>query len=214
MKNKTLIFLGIACLSVLSASAGTPLDKIYNSFISFYSDGNPAWKTNVTFDANVNTPPKPPFKLYRSDTFGYYSYRPKTWNELNSYEQFAVKTDPRMPHFVQQYVQNETPTAITTFPLIEQAATPTAKPDVTMTPVSENTPAVSDTLPTFSTQVEHVNKPELLGGNGVLVPAPPAPSKVYHVLTPEEKGTFGYTFTPADLTSTKPVKLMEVGNVQ
>jgi hypothetical protein len=216
MKNKTLFFLVLVCLSTLSATAATTLDKVYNSFITFYSDGNPAWKTNITFEADVNNPPKPPFKLYYSDTFGYYTYRPKTWSELDGYEQFAVKSDPRMPHFIQQYMHNEAPTVVTTPDLIDQptnATVSTADGQSTENHTAKaNVP--TETAPVFTTQIEHVNQPVELTGSPTLVPAPANLQQVEHVLTPEEKGTYGYTFTPADLTSTKPVKLVEVGQKQ
>ena len=41
-----------------------PLVDIYNKFIAKFSDGNPAWKTDVTMGADVNKPPSPPYKLF------------------------------------------------------------------------------------------------------------------------------------------------------
>ncbi len=48
-------------------------------------------------------PPAPPYRLHYNDSLGYYIYRPKRWAELNDYERFALKNDPRLPHFIREH---------------------------------------------------------------------------------------------------------------
>lgn len=209
----TILGLSLVTYCVSGATpARMPLVDIYNSFIANYSDGNPAWKTNITFDADIKNPPAAPFKLYYSDTFGYYSYRPKTWNELDNYEQFAVKTDPRLPHFLKE-----------TFGKVNSGLADTQSPKIEATVVvpasataSVSVPATPSLPPIVKTQPDVIPAPSpaIAGATPVLVPAPTNLDRVDHVLVHEQKGVFGYSFAPDDVITTKPVKLVEVGAPQ
>ncbi len=85
-----------------SLAASDSLESVYNRFIDRFADGNPAWKTDITLGANLNKPPQPPYRLHYHDSLGYYTYRPKHWSELNDYERFALRNDPRLPAFVRE----------------------------------------------------------------------------------------------------------------
>src|SRR5437867_6312689 len=78
------------------------LVDLYNQFMDRFSDGNPAWKTEIVLGADVRKPPGPSYKLHYEDSLGYYTYRVKRWDELNGYEKFAVQNDPRLPHFIRE----------------------------------------------------------------------------------------------------------------
>lgn len=82
------------------------LVDIYNQFMDRFSDGNPAWKTEIVLRADVGKPPRPPYKLHYDDSLGYYSYRVKRWDELDEYEKFALQNDPRLPHFIREEAFN------------------------------------------------------------------------------------------------------------
>lgn len=79
------------------------LESVYDRFIERFADENPAWKTDITLRADVSKPPAPPCRLHYTDSLGYYTYRPKHWSELNDYERFALKNDPRLPHFIREH---------------------------------------------------------------------------------------------------------------
>jgi len=78
------------------------LESVYDCFIDRFADGNPAWKTDIILGADLNTPPRLPYRLHYDDSLGYYIYRPKRWNELNHYERFALENDPRLPDFIRE----------------------------------------------------------------------------------------------------------------
>ena len=78
------------------------LESVYDCFIYRFADGNPAWKTDITLGADLNKPPQIPYRLHYDDSLGYYTFRPKRWNELNHYERFALENDPRLPDFIRE----------------------------------------------------------------------------------------------------------------
>ena len=97
----TLILLAAGGLGALAGN--DTLEFVYNRFIEYFADSNPAWKADITLRADLSKPPAPPCKLHYSDSLGYYTYRPKLWAELNDYERFAVRNDPRLPHFIREH---------------------------------------------------------------------------------------------------------------
>lgn len=97
----TLILLAAGGLGALAGN--DTLEFVYNRFIEYFADGNPAWKADITLRADLSKPPAPPCKLHYSDSLGYYTYRPKLWAELNDYERFALRNDPRLPHFIREH---------------------------------------------------------------------------------------------------------------
>lgn len=79
------------------------LVNVYNRFIERYADENPAWKADITLGADLKIQPAASYKQHYNDLFGYYTYRPKTWDELDDYEKFALQNDPRLPHFIREH---------------------------------------------------------------------------------------------------------------
>ena len=99
----TVAILVLLAAGGLAARAGNDsLEFVYDCFIARFSDGNPAWKTEITLEADLNKPPRPPYRLHYDDSLGYYTYRPKHWSELNDYERFALRNDPRLPDFIRE----------------------------------------------------------------------------------------------------------------
>ena len=98
----------VANLLVLLAGSLTVMatentvESVYNRFIERFADATPAWKADITLGANLTNPPALPYRLHYNDSLGYYTYRPKHWEELNEYERFAVQNDPRLPHFIRE----------------------------------------------------------------------------------------------------------------
>lgn len=161
--KKLLLSLCLSTLGMLAMAADAPspvpLVDLYNQFMAKYSDGNPAWKTEIVMNADINKPPAAPYKLYYSDTLGYYSYRPKVWEELTDYERFALKNDPRLQSFISEHFHG--------------------------VPYKPETSVASAPAETTSAQ------------------------KTKGVLT-VEPGCFSYKFDPEELTTTSPVRLVEL----
>jgi len=95
------------------ADSGLPvaLGSVYYDFMERFADENPAWKTEISLEADITRPPSPPYRINYSDTLGYYSYRVKRWDELSAYEKFAVQHDPRLPHFIREVYGKDLPGA-------------------------------------------------------------------------------------------------------
>ncbi len=96
-----LILLVTGGVAVLAAN--DTLESVYDRFIERFADENPAWKAEIVLRPDVTKPPAPPYRLHYNDTLGYYTYRPKRWAELNDYERFALRNDPRLPHFIREH---------------------------------------------------------------------------------------------------------------
>lgn len=175
------------------ADARYNLASVYHAFMERFVEENPAWKTDITLHADVSKPPRPPFHLGYNDTLGYYSYRVKPWDELNVYEKFAVQNDPRLPHFIRELcgkdIADATPaSAGAAVGMAAGAAAATASP-VAATPAEL---AVPEAPP--SQRIDLTKQPK-----GLLLQA---------------QGVFVYRFDPADLLSTKAIRLAEVAKDQ
>ena len=174
-----------------AADARYSLASVYHAFMERFAEENPAWKAEITLHANVNMPPKPPFRLGYNDTLGYYSYRVKQWDELNDYEKFAVQNDPRLPHFIRELcgrdIANAAPASIGTA-AAAPAATATANP-IAAAPAEL---AVPDLLP--GQRIDLAKRPK-----GLLL---------------ESQGVFVYRFDPGDLLSTKAIRLVQTAKDQ
>jgi hypothetical protein len=92
----------VAVGSLTALAADNTVEAVYNQFIERFADKNPTWKTEITLSASVTNPPALPYRLHYNDSLGYYTYRPKRWQELNEQERFALQNDPRLPHFVRE----------------------------------------------------------------------------------------------------------------
>ncbi len=103
MRTRIAVLILLAMGSLVVFAKNETVESFYDRFIERFADENPAWKTEITLRAAVSKPPAPPFRLHYNDNLGYYTYRPKHWAELNDYERFALKNDPRLPHFIREH---------------------------------------------------------------------------------------------------------------
>ena len=104
---------------------------------------------------------------------------------LNVYEKFAVQNDPRLPHFIRELCGKDMADAT---PASAGAAAATASP-VAVTPAEL---AVPEAPP--SQRIDLTKQPK-----GLLL---------------QSQGVFVYRFDPADLLSTKAIRLAEVAKDQ
>lgn len=170
------------------ADSGLPvaLGSVYHDFMERFADENPAWKTEISLEADITRPPSPPYRINYSDTLGYYSYRVKRWDELSAYEKFAVQHDPRLPHFIREVYGKDLPgatgegtsdaTAQATGGGQQAAVAPREEPTTPEVPPNQRIDLFKQT-------------------KGVLAQA---------------EGMFVYRFEPDDLLTTKPLRLLEV----
>lgn len=101
--RKIFAILSLLVIGAFPSFAGSDsLESVYDCFIDRFADGNPAWKTDITLGADLNKPPQLPYRLHYNDSLGYYTYRPKRWNELNHYERFALENDTRLRDFIRE----------------------------------------------------------------------------------------------------------------
>jgi hypothetical protein len=84
---------GAESLSVCSAQS------VINAFIATYAKEDVAWKKDIRLN---ETPGQiaPGRQLGQSAVAGYYSFVPKTWDELSPEEKIAVIKDPRLKAFL------------------------------------------------------------------------------------------------------------------
>jgi len=104
MRQRIAVLILLVTGGIAVFAANSTLESVYDCFIERFADGNPAWKADITLRADINKPPSPPYRLHYNDTLGYYTYRPKHWAELNNYERFALRNDPRFPHFIREHL--------------------------------------------------------------------------------------------------------------
>ena len=170
------------------ADAGLPvaLGNVYHDFMERFADENPAWKTEISLAADITRPPSPPYRLNYSDTFGYYSYRVKRWDELSAYEKFAVQHDPRLPHFIREVYGKDLPGAAGEETSDASAQATGGGQQAAVVPREE--PVTPDVPPNQRIDLFKQTK-------GVLAQA---------------EGMFVYRFEPDDLLTTKPLRLLEV----
>ena len=176
-----------------AADARYSLASVYHAFMERFAEKNPAWKADITLHANVNMPPKPPFRLGYNDTLGYYSYRVKQWDELNDYEKFAVQNDPRLPHFIRELCGKD----------MADATAASAGAAVGMA-----AGAAAATASPIAAAPAELAVPELLPGQRIDLAKRPKG------LLLESQGVFVYRFDPADLLSTKAIRLVETAKDQ
>lgn len=112
MRKSLILF--ICILPVLSASQGDPvavamerspaagddsLKSVVNAFVALYCKENMSWKKDV----RVTSTPRevPPGRQVGLSTYvGYYTFIPKTWDDLTPAQRAQVLADPRFKAFV------------------------------------------------------------------------------------------------------------------
>jgi hypothetical protein len=187
----TVAILVLLAAGGLAARAGNDsLEFVYNCFIARFADGNPAWKTEITLEADLNKPPQPPYRLHYNDSLGYYTYRPKHWSELNDYEQFALRNDPRLSDFIRQNADSLRNGQFGVFAGSTNATQTALKPGAGARDQSNNA---------RTGRLEHAPAAD----------ATSVDSQNVGVLSQEGENRWGYRFEPGDLLNSKPLRLVE-----
>ena len=193
--------------------------QIYNEFLDAYSRETASWQADITLSANVNAKPNPPYHIQYDDFLGYYTYRAKTWGELNNYEKFAVMNDPRMPHFIREkaaqkhLTRDEAPKAVAW----AQPATTQATPALSQTNVVAQAPAANSVAVTpppqtdVSKEIEDIfkNTRSLLREASSLESALQAERGML-VKDARNPDNLAYQFEAQELLSSNPIRLLEV----
>lgn len=89
--------------SVQIAAADGSLAKVIDAFLRAYSADSPAWRTDVQLGrATADSVPPDGYQKARSELSGWYYYRPKTSDMLDSDQRRAVLRDKRFAPFLAQ----------------------------------------------------------------------------------------------------------------
>ena len=88
----------LLCASLAHAGTGD-LESILNAFIATYAKSNVNWKKDIVL---TQTPQdiEPGRQLGLSKIAGYYTFVPKTWEDLNEVEQHDLMNDQRLTAFI------------------------------------------------------------------------------------------------------------------
>lgn len=100
MKKTLLSFLLLWALAgnIFAAPAGNA-PSVLNSFIATFAKDNPAWKGDIVAITDPTNVP-PGRQLGYSAVLGYYTFLPKTWNQLTDAERNDVYSDSRLKPFL------------------------------------------------------------------------------------------------------------------
>jgi hypothetical protein len=134
MKLFMVAFLGLylAAWSAAESLSGCSGQSVINAFLATYAKDEVAWKKDIRLN---ETPGQiaPGRQLGQSAVVGYYSFVPKTWDDLSDEEKISVIKDPRLKAFLissrQGSLTDLSPEGTPTFPI--EAAKP---PPVASTP--------------------------------------------------------------------------------
>jgi hypothetical protein len=96
--KKILTFLVLGLASIAMAGTGDAL-AVLNAFLATFAKETPAWKTDITLTSDPHHIPDGR-QLGYSAMVGYYTFLPKTWDELTDDEKNAVYQDPRLKSFI------------------------------------------------------------------------------------------------------------------
>lgn len=99
MKKTLAILASILLTAALHAAPQSDALSVLNAFLATFAKDNPAWKGDVvalTDPANVPAGRQ----LGYSAVLGYYSFAPKTWEQLSDAEKKAVYSDSRLKPFI------------------------------------------------------------------------------------------------------------------
>jgi hypothetical protein len=101
MKLIVVAFLGLylAAWSAAESLSGCSGQSVINAFLATYAKEEVAWKKNIRLN---ETPGQiaPGRQLGQSAVVGYYSFVPKTWDDLSDEEKISVIKDPRLKAFL------------------------------------------------------------------------------------------------------------------
>jgi hypothetical protein len=101
MKLFLLAFLGLHLAAWLAAESLSVCSgqSVINAFLATYAKEEVAWKKDIRLN---ETPGRiaPGRQLGQSVVVGYYSFVPKTWDDLSDEEKISVIKDPRLKAFL------------------------------------------------------------------------------------------------------------------
>jgi hypothetical protein len=101
MKHIVVAFLGLylAAWSAAESLSGCSGKSVLNAFLATYARDEVAWKKDIHLN---ETPGRiaPGRQLGQSAVVGYYSFVPKTWDDLSDEEKISVIKDPRLKAFL------------------------------------------------------------------------------------------------------------------
>lgn len=99
--KKTLLSLVLVLLAsvAFAAPAGGDARSVLNAFVATFAKDNPAWKGDIVAIADPSNVP-PGRQLGYSAVLGYYTFIPKTWEQLSEAERQQVYSDPRLKAFL------------------------------------------------------------------------------------------------------------------
>ena len=101
MKHLVIALLGLylAVWSAAESLSGSSGKSVINAFLATYAREEVAWKKDIRLN---ETPGQiaPGRQLGQSAVVGYYSFVPKTWDDLSDEEKISVIKDPRLKAFL------------------------------------------------------------------------------------------------------------------
>src|SRR5579871_176841 len=101
MKLLVVAFFGLhlAAWSAAESLSGCSGKSVINAFLATYAKEEVAWKKDIRLS---ETPGQiaPGRQLGQSAVVGYYSFVPKTWDDLSDEEKISVVKDPRLKAFL------------------------------------------------------------------------------------------------------------------
>jgi hypothetical protein len=62
MRKRIAILILLVSGSLVALARNDSLEFVYDCFIQRFADENPAWKTDITLRADLNSPPMPPWR--------------------------------------------------------------------------------------------------------------------------------------------------------
>jgi len=99
MKKIVVLIAVLAITSLANAAGNGDALTVLNTFIATFAKDNPTWKSNIVL---LSDPTKVPAgrQLGYSSMIGYYSFTPKTWDQLSEAQQQEIYSDPRLKPFL------------------------------------------------------------------------------------------------------------------
>jgi hypothetical protein len=139
MKHLIVAFLGLylASWSAAESLSGCSGKSVLNAFLATYAKDEVAWKKDI----HLNETPgqiAPGRQLGQSAVVGYYSFVPKTWEDLSDGEKNSIIKDPRLKAFLissrQASLADVSADGTPIFPIEAAKPVPATPPVVASTP--------------------------------------------------------------------------------
>lgn len=99
MKKTLLLIATLACAALANAAGNSDALSVLNTFIATYAKDNPAWKSNLVLLSDPSAVPAGR-QLGYSTMIGYYSFEPKTWEDLTDTQKKEIYEDSRLKPFL------------------------------------------------------------------------------------------------------------------